>query len=48
MWSSKRIKELEDRLSSISNENDRPKRIVVEKELQIAIVEEINDSENPR
>ena len=44
----KRIKELEDRLSNISNENDRLKRIVAEKELQIAIMEEVNDSENPR
>ncbi len=44
----KRIKELEARLSRISTENDRLKRIVAEKELQITIMVEVNDSENPR
>ena len=44
----KRIRELEARLGKISTENDRLKRIVAEKELQITIMEEIRDSENPR
>ena len=39
----KRIKELEARLAKISTENDRLKRIVAEKELQIAVVEELRD-----
>ena len=44
----KRIRELEARLGEISTENDRLKRIVAEKELQITIMEEVRDSENPR
>ncbi len=44
----KRIRELEARLGKISTENDRLKRIVAEKELQITIMEEVRDSENPR
>jgi transposase len=44
----KRIKELEARLERISTENDRLKRIVAEKELQIAIMEEVRDLKNPR
>ncbi len=44
----KRIQELEARLSRISTENDRLKRIVAEKELQITILEAVNDSRNPR
>jgi hypothetical protein len=32
----------------ISTENDRLKRIVAEKELQIAIMEEVRDLKNPR
>jgi transposase-like protein len=44
----KRIKELEARLAKISTENDRLKRIVVEKELQITIMEEVRDLKNPR
>lgn len=43
-----RIKELEKRIKNFSTENDRLKRIVAEKELQIAIMEEVRDSENPR
>jgi transposase len=44
----KRIKELEARLAKISTENDRLKRIVAEKELQITIMEEVRDLKNPR
>ena len=44
----KRIRELEARLSRISTENYRLKRIVAEKELQITIMEEVKDSQNPR
>ena len=44
----KRIRELEARLSRISTENDRLKRIAAEKELQITIMGEVNDSQNPR
>ena len=45
---SKRIRELEARLEKISTENDRLKRIVAEKELQITIMEEMRDLKNPR
>ena len=44
----KRIRELEARLEKISTENDRLKRIVAEKELQITIMEEVRDLKNPR
>jgi len=44
----KKIKELEARLERISTENNRLKRIVAEKELQIAIMEEVRDLKNPR
>ncbi len=44
----KRIKELEGRLKSISVDNDLLKRIVAEKELQIAILEEMRDTVNPQ
>ena len=44
----KRVRELEARLGEISTENDRLKRIVAEKELQITIMEEVRDSGNPR
>lgn len=44
----KRLNELEARLERISTENDRLKRIVAEKELQITIMEEVRDSKNPR
>ena len=44
----KRIKELEARLERISTEIDRLKRIGAEKELQIAIMEEVSDLKNPR
>lgn len=43
-----RIKELEARVEKFSSENDRLKRIVAEKELQITIMEEVRDSVNPR
>ena len=44
----KRIRELEARLEKIGTENDRLKRIVAEKELQITIMEEVRDLKNPR
>jgi transposase-like protein len=44
----KRIRELEARLEKISTENDRLKRIVAEKELQITIMEEVRDLKDPR
>jgi len=44
----KRIRELEARLEKIGTENDRLKRIVAEKELQITIMEEMRDLKNPR
>jgi len=44
----KRLRELETRLARFSTENDRLKRIVAEKELQITIMEEVRDSKNPR
>ncbi|MGI6625671.1 MAG: IS3 family transposase [Limnochordia bacterium] len=43
----KRIRELEARLEKIGTENDRLKRIVAEKELQITIMEEMRDLKNP-
>ena len=43
-----RIKELEARVEKFSTENDRLKRIVAEKELQIVIMEEVRDAINPR
>lgn len=44
----KRIKELEKRLAKASTENDRLKRIVAEKELELTILEELRDSSTPR
>jgi len=43
-----RYKEIEKRLKEISNENDQLKRLVAEKELKIAILEELTGIKNPR
>ena len=43
-----RLKEAERRLEELSRENDRLKRIVAEKELELAILKELRDLANPR
>ena len=43
-----RLKEAEKRLEALSQENDQLKRIVAEKELELAILKELRDLANPR
>ena len=43
-----RVKELEHRLNTVSTENDRLKKIVAEKELELLILRELRDRVNPR
>ena len=43
-----RVKELEKRLEAVSTENDRLKRLVAEKELELAILKELTAKANPR
>jgi transposase-like protein len=43
-----RLEELEKRLKAISTENDRLKRLLGEKELELAILRELRDRVNPR
>ena len=43
-----RLREAERRLEELSQENDRLKRIVAEKELELAILKELRDLANPR
>lgn len=43
-----RIAELERRIETIGTENDRLKRIVAEKELELSILRELRDKPNPR
>ena len=43
-----RIKEIEDRLNIMSNENDELKKLVAEKELELAILRELRDEVNPQ
>jgi transposase-like protein len=43
-----RLKEAERRLEELGRENDRLKRIVAEKELELAILKELRDLANPR
>lgn len=43
-----RLREAERRLEELSRENDRLKRIVAEKELELAILKELRDLANPR
>lgn len=44
----KRQKALEQRLNDISSENDNLKRILADKELELAILRELRDKQNPR
>ena len=44
----KRQKALEQRLNDISSENDKLKRILADKELELAILRELRDKQNPR
>jgi hypothetical protein len=44
----KRLKEVEKRLGRISEENDRLKRIVAEKELEFAVLRDLRDTTNPQ
>ena len=43
-----RTVEIEKRLTTISIENDRLKKLVAEKELELAILRELRDKTNPR
>jgi transposase-like protein len=43
-----RTSEMEHRLKALGAENDRLKRIVAEKELELAILRELRDRVNPR
>ena len=43
-----RVRELEKRLEIVSTENDRLKRLVAEKELELAILKELTAKVNPR
>ncbi|HPT62565.1 MAG TPA: transposase, partial [Bacillota bacterium] len=43
-----RTAELEKRLAKVSNENDQLKRLLAEKELELAILRELRDKANPR
>jgi hypothetical protein len=42
------MKEIENRLNKMSDENDKLKKIVAEKELELAILRELQDKANPR
>ncbi|MGI9952158.1 hypothetical protein V3F56_07315 [Moorellaceae bacterium AZ2] len=42
------MEELEKRLKAVSTENDRLKRLLAEKELELAIFRELRDRVNPR
>lgn len=44
----KRFEELEKRLKAVSTENDQLKRLLAEKELELAILRELRDRVNPR
>jgi len=44
----KRIEELEKRLEEVSTENERLKRLVTEKELELAILRDLRNRVNPR
>jgi transposase-like protein len=43
-----RLLEAENRLESLARENDRLKRLVAEKELELAILRELRDRVNPQ
>jgi len=44
----RRLKEAEKRLETLGRENDQLKRIVAEKELELAILRELRDRVNPQ
>lgn len=44
----KKIKEIENRLNKMSDENDNLKKLVAEKELELSILRELRDEVNPR
>src|SRR6056297_2988486 len=43
----KKMKEIENRLDKMSDENDKLKKIIAEKELELAILRELRDQVNP-
>lgn len=43
----KKIKEAKKRLNKLSNENDQLKKILAEKELELAILRDLRDESNP-
>jgi transposase-like protein len=43
-----RVKEMEQRLKKVSLQNDQLKRLLAEKELELSILREIRDLENPQ
>ncbi|MGI6684476.1 MAG: hypothetical protein ACOX47_03090 [Bacillota bacterium] len=43
-----REKAMEKRLKEVSTENDRLKRLLADKELELAILRELRDIQNPR
>jgi transposase-like protein len=43
-----RLQELEKRLRSVSTQNEQLKRIVADKELELAILRELRDKTNPQ
>jgi len=43
----KKMKEIKNRLKKMSGENDQLKKIVAEKELELAILRELKDEVNP-
>ncbi|MGI9953457.1 hypothetical protein V3F56_13950 [Moorellaceae bacterium AZ2] len=44
----KRLKELGERLRQVSTENERLKRLLAEKELELAILRKLKERVNPR
>ena len=44
----RRLEELEKRLKQVSTENERLKRLLAEKELELAILRELKERVNPR
>ena len=44
----KQFKEVKNRLEKVSTENDQLKRLLAEKELELAILRDLRDSINPR
>jgi len=44
----KRLKEFKKRTSKLSSENDQLKRILAEKELELAVLRDLRDQSDPR